>query len=244
MCTLKRLYPRKKWKKQRENHVPLETGIKPDWYNLENLSTLKDKDPIQILKDWLQEAENHSEIPQANTMVLSSLSMETFSKSRFRISSRVVLLKEIQENSLIFYTNYKSLKSRQLRFRQPCALNFYWPALNKQIRMEGITKKVKREQSLQYWKTRSRESQISQYISQQSDTLKSRSVLEKKWQETQKQFYGKDIPCPHHWGGFAFSPDLIEFWMERPHRLHDRLLFKNKSFFSFKKKWRPYLLYP
>ncbi|MDE0518428.1 MAG: pyridoxamine 5'-phosphate oxidase [Bdellovibrionales bacterium] len=205
---------------------------------MEQLSALKDKNPIQILKDWLQEAENHPEISQANTMVLSSVS----SYGKLRVSSRVVLLKEIQEDQFIFYTNYKSLKGRQLRFRQPCALNFYWPFLKKHIRLEGVTKKIDRSLSLKYWKSRPRESQISQYISQQSEKLENRSVLEKKWQETQKEFYGKEIPCPSHWGGVAFHPNLIEFWIEKPHRLHDRLLFKNKFF--FKKKWQSYLLYP
>lgn len=182
-------------------------------------------------------------------MVLSSLSMNAFTDisftGRFRVSSRVVLLKEIKEDQLFFYTNYKSLKGRQLRFRQPCALNFYWPPLKKQIRLEGVTKKIKRSSSLKYWESRSRESQISQYISQQSKKLESRNVLEKKWQETQKKLYGKDIPCPSHWGGFVFLPHLIEFWIEKPYRLHERLQFKNKGRFPFtKKKWQSQLLYP
>lgn len=204
---------------------------------MENLSTLRDKDPIQILKSWLREAEEHTEIRQANVMVLSSFN--TNSDGKHKVSSRVVLLKEIKKEDLIFYTNYNSLKSHQLK--NPSALSFYWPALNKQIRLEGKTKRTNRDHSLQYWKTRTRESQISQYISKQSEKLENRHILKKKWKETQKKFYEKDIPCPSHWGGIAFSPNLIEFWMEKPHRLHERLLFVKNP---VKKQWQSILLYP
>ena len=204
---------------------------------MENLSTLRDKDPIQILKSWLQEAEESTESNQVNAMVLSSFN--TNADGKYKISSRVVLLKDIIKEDLIFYINYNSLKSHQLK--NPSALNFFWPILNKQIRLEGKTKRTNREQSLQYWKTRPKESQISQYISKQSEKLKNRNILKKKWQETQKKFQEKDIPCPTHWGGIAFRPDLIEFWMEKPHRLHDRLLFVKNP---IKKQWQSTLLYP
>ncbi len=204
---------------------------------MENLSILKDKNPIQILKNWLREAEESPEISKANVMVLSSFNIRL--EGKHKISSRVVLLKEITEESLTFYTNYNSLKSHQLE--NPSALNFYWPALNKQVRLEGETKRTNRKKSLQYWKTRSRESQISQYISKQSEKLDRRSILEKKWKETQKKFHGEDIPCPPHWGGIIFSPNLIEFWVERPHRLHERLVFEKDP---IRKEWQSYLLYP
>ena len=220
---------------------------------MEDLSFLKDKEPLEIFKTWLQEAEEHSEIDQANAMVLSSCHSTSkhtfkilgfnFSKQKFRVSSRVVLLKGIQEENLLFYSNYTSLKSDQLS-KNPSALNFYWPALGKQIRLEGTTRLTHRSQSTQYWKTRPWESQVSQYISQQSAKLENRKILEKKWEEAQRKFYGKEVPCPHHWGGFAFQPHLIEFWRERPHRLHDRLVFAKKSSFRSKKQWKSYLLYP
>lgn len=204
---------------------------------MENLSTLRDKGPIQILKNWLREAEESTEINQANVMVLSSFNINP--EDKYKISSRVVLLKEITEGRLIFYTNYNSLKSHQLK--NPSALNFYWPVLNKQVRLEGETKKADREKSLQYWKTRPRESQISQYISKQSEKLDNRNTLEEKWRETQKKFHGKEIPCPPHWGGIIFNPGLIEFWVEKPHRLHERLVFKKDP---TKKEWQSYFLYP
>lgn len=204
---------------------------------MENLSILRDKDPIQILKNWLREAEESTETGQANIMVFSSFSKNP--EGKYKTSSRVVLLKEITKTDLVFYTNYNSLKSHQLK--NPSALNFYWPALNKQVRLEGETKRTDREKSLQYWKTRPRESQISQYISKQSEKLENRNILEKQWQETQKKFHGKEIPCPLQWGGIVFNPNLIEFWMEKPHRLHERLVFKKDL---IKKEWQSHFLYP
>ena len=204
---------------------------------MESLSTLRDKGPIQILKNWLREAEDSTEINQANVMVLSSFNIN--SEGNYKVSSRVVLLKKVIKEDLIFYTNYNSLKSNQLK--NPSALNFYWPAINRQIRLEGDTKKTDREKSIQYWKTRTWESQISQYISKQSEKLENRNMLEKQWQETQKKFHGKEIPCPSYWGGIVFSPNLIEFWMEKPHRLHERLLFTKDP---IKKEWQSHLLYP
>ena len=164
------------------------------------------------------------------------------------LSSRVVLLKEVTKDSLIFYTNYKSLKGAQLRFNLcSVALNIYWPALNKQIRIEGKIQKISRKKSLEYWNTRPFESQISQFVSQQSKPLENRPLLEQKWQEAKNKFAGKEVPCPPHWGGFAVYPHLIEFWQEKPHRLHDRLLFIQKRKFIFwtqKNQWTSTLLYP
>ena len=217
----------------------------------ETLSNLKDQDPIELLKAWLKEAQEHPEVKQATAMVLSNYGgaffMGAFPMGHIiRLSSRVVLLKEITSDSLLFYTNYKSLKGAQLQLGyRYVALNFYWPALNKQIRVEGTIRKIKREKSLEYWKTRPFESQISQFISQQSKPLENRSLLEQKWQEARKKFYGQPVPCPRHWGGFAVRPSLIEFWKEQPHRLHDRLLFiKKRKFWVRKSQWTSTLLYP
>ena len=209
---------------------------------MEELSSLKDKNPIDIFKDWLKTAEEKITAPhQANAMVLSTVYVKT--DNDFSVSSRVVLLKEVRDGDLIFYTNYHSQKAWELR--QASALNFYWPELARQVRFQGVTSKIPREQSVKYWNTRSWESQISQYISEQSEKLESRAVLEKKRQEAEKKFYGKQVPCPFHWGGYAFTPWKIEFWVEKPHRLHDRLVFEEKMFSLFsKRKWKTYLLYP
>ena len=210
---------------------------------MENLSNLKDQHPLKIFKDWLKSAEEHPEIKQANAMVLSTIRPGPTGDNDFEASSRVVLLKEIYEGELIFYTNYYSSKAYELKHSS--AVNFYWLALGRQVRMEGQASKIPREKSVQYWKTRPWESQISQYISNQSKKLESRAVLEKQYEQARKKFYGKEVPCPDHWGGYGFRPWLIEFWVEKPHRLHDRLVFKEKFFHLFsKKKWKSHLLYP
>ena len=209
---------------------------------MENLSILQNQDPLQIFKNWLKEAKQHPDIKEPTAMVLSTIKYG-LSANDFTVSSRVVLLKEVQNGELIFFTNYQSAKAYQIKYG--VGLNFYWPALGRQVRMEGVALKTTRDISVQYWDTRPRESQISQYISEQSKKLKNREVLEKKRQEAEKKFYGKKIPCPQHWGGYGFTPHLIEFWSENPHRLHNRLVFEQKWLAMFsKKKWQTYLLYP
>ncbi len=194
---------------------------------------LNAKDPLEVFQNWLALARKETGMISPEAMVLSS----RHPSARRKLSSRVVLLKEVKEGQLIFYTNYNSLKAQQLKWGG--ALNFYWDPLRLQIRMEGKVKKTSRKQSVNYWNTRSRESQISQYISKQSSQLKNRKVIEELWEKTKKRFKGKKIPCPAHWGGFAFRPDLVEFWEEGFHRFHHRLLFTRK-----KKGWSKILLYP
>lgn len=205
------------------------------------LSDLIHKDPMDLLQIWLKEASDHPDIKEANAMVLSTIHQVFYVQ---RVSSRIVLLKEIQDKKLIFYTNYNSPKGKLLNnYRKPyAALNFHWPALNRQIRLEGVLQKTSIEQSCRYWETRSRESQISQYISQQSHKLENRKILETMWLEAQKKFDGQKIPRPLHWGGIACTPHKIEFWQERPHRLHDRLLFVKKGLLNT--RWVASFLYP
>ena len=220
---------------------------------MQSLAELKVQNPISILEQWVKEAQEHPEAKEPTAMVLSTIQYRLSLNAKLNINtfhwptSRVVLLKEIQKNQLIFYTNYTSDKGKQcsgLPFRLSgrqmyVALNFYWNYLSKQVRIIGKIKKISREKSITYWNSRSRESQISQYISKQSEKLNSRETLEKKWQEVQTQFTGKNIPCPPHWGGYAVIPHFIEFWQERPHRLHDRLQFIKKS-----TEWTSTLVYP
>ena len=216
--------------------------------------------PFEILKTWLKEAEAHPEIKEPHAMVLSTLNYGQ-GKARWwnlwwpalwmgavvpRVSSRVVLLKEITENNLIFYTNYKSIKARQMRQTTGAwgvALNFYWQVLGRQVRLEGTVRKTSKQKSLQYWNTRPFESQISQFVSQQSRVLNRPEDLHQEWEKAKKQFYGKGkVPCPAHWGGYAFTPFLMEFWMEKPHRLHDRVRFVKKPWPS--RAWQARRLYP
>ena len=205
------------------------------------LEELKHNNPIKIFQQWLKEAKAHPAAKEPTAMVLSTIDF------LHRPTSRVLLLKEIKNDQLIFYTNYNSPKARYLtcwcRLPWYCiALNFYWPYMGRQVRFMCTVKKTSREDSTAYWNSRSQESQISQYISKQSAKLNDRQTLEQAWKNTQKQFHTDPIPCPKHWGGFAGKPFRIEFWQEKPHRLHERLQFKKTLFQG--KKWKSTLLCP
>ena len=146
-----------------------------------------------------------------------------------KVSVRVVLLKEYNENGFVFFTNYKSRKAHQLMSNHHAAFVFYWPESGRQIRIEGITVKVSEEESDEYFKTRPRESQISAWASEQSSVIHGRSGLEKQFKIYASVFEGKSVPRPDHWGGFRLIPSWFEFWQEGDFRLHDRLTYTKKE---------------
>jgi len=177
---------------------------------MNNLTDLLNQNPFHILKDWLQKARDHSNIKIAEAMVLStyhSVSPFCFWK-KGTVSSRVILVKEIRNEALIFYTNYNSPKSRAMLNHKQAAINFYWSHIDRQIRLEGTVHKISRQQSVNYWKKRPRESQISQSISKQSETLENYHSLKKRWSDmfqkfdnaqTSSHLMQESIPCPSHW---------------------------------------------
>ena len=189
--------------------------------DLEIKKNLGAEKPLFILKQWLHKAKS-SNFKEPWAMVLST-------SSKGRVNSRVVLLKKIYRSELVFYTNYLSPKGKEIADNPFVSVSFYWPQLDKQIRIQGEAKKTSRKQSILYWKTRSRESQISQWISCQSQPVQSRKKLENLKSKAEKQFQGKKIPCPKHWGGYAIDIQKIEFWINQKHRLHDRFLFEKKG---------------
>ena len=154
------------------------------------------------------------------------------SDSRGRPSSRIVLVKkaEIKKSSksaaLIFFTNYRSAKGRDLDKNPQASLLFYWPLTGRQLRVQGAARKTPRRESLAYWETRSRASQLSQQVSKQSSAAASRKAIEALRRAAAVKFRRKNIPCPAHWGGYRLSIRQIEFWIERESRFHDRFLFK------------------
>lgn len=153
--------------------------------------------------------------------------------SRGRPSCRMVLVKEIRQKSsqpaeLVFFTNYESGKGRDLSQNPHAALLFYWPALGRQIRVQGRARKISRQRSAAYWRSRSRGSRLSQTVSRQSASVAGRQALEDLWRRAEAQFRGREIPCPQHWGGYSLSIQRIEFWIDHPRRLHDRFLFEKK----------------
>ena len=189
-------------------------------------------DPLKVLDQWLKQALTVKAYARSWPMVLSTTDKKA-------VSSRVVLLKEFKKGQLIFYTNYSSQKGQEIKNNPRVAFNFYWPQLKKQVRGQGQLKKISRKKSVSYWKTRSRESQISQWLSQQSKPIADKKTLEALKQQTEEKFKSKTVPCPKNWGGYQLAIQTIEFWIEGKDRLHDRFLFK-----KIEKYWKIKRLFP
>ena len=139
------------------------------------------------------------------------------------ISSRMVLLKSFDEKGFVFFTNYQSNKASDLASANKAALNIWWDKLHRQVRINGSVEKVTREETVEYFHSRPRGSQIGAVASQQSQVIENYAVLEQEYIEIESNYEGKEIPCPDHWGGYCVMPELFEFWQGRPNRLHDRL---------------------
>jgi len=191
------------------------------------------KDPFDKLKEWMKQATQNSEIKEPTAMVLSTV-------QGVQPDSRVVLAKEICKDGIIFYTNIFSQKGQQLHQNPHCSLLFYWDSLFRQIRMQGKVSLVSRQKTLEYWKTRSKESQMSQWVSKQSHFLENRNCLELLVQKAQKEFEGKPVPCPENWSGYFVFIESFEFWQGRDHRLHDRVVCNQNKDGS----WSSQRLYP
>lgn len=178
-----------------------------------------DKDPIKQFEKWFEEA-IAGNIMEPNAMSLATVSVDN------RPSLRIVLLKGIDEGKFLFYTNYQSRKGNQLEANPACALTFFWPELERQVRIEGTVERVATEKSVEYFQSRPRGSQLGAWASPQSSPLKDRTLLEQRLQDMEKKFAGTEVlPKPQQWGGYAVNPLLIEFWQGRTNRLHDRIEF-------------------
>lgn len=179
-------------------------------------------DPYELFETWL------NEIIETDNYDPTSMLLSTQDPSGFP-DSRVVLLKGINEGNFLFYTNYGSQKAQQIELNDRVALNFFWPFLARQVRIQGIATKLNDDENDEYFYSRPRLSQISAIASPQSQTVNSRQVLEDKMNELIQHYGQEPIIRPDHWGGYAVKPEKIEFWQGRNNRLHDRLLFKKNK---------------
>ena len=176
------------------------------------------QEPILRTHDWIQEAKD-KEAGLPHALNLSSVSLEG------QPSSRMVLLKRLSDEGLVFFTDYDGKKGQEIVNNNKAALNFWWAKTNKQIRIEGICKKVSDKESDDYFHSRPRGSQISALASKQTETLESYEGLLEKAKQIESDNEGKDIKRPDRWGGFVLKPNLFEFWTNQENRLHKRELF-------------------
>ena len=181
-----------------------------------------DRDPIKQFQTWLNEA-FAAKLPLAEAMTLATATPDG------KPSARMVLLKQVDHDGFVFFTNYNSAKARQLDANPHAALVFYWSQLDRQVRVEGSISKTSAEESREYFATRPRESQIGAWASQQSEAIESRAALEARAAELERQYGDRDIDCPEHWGGYRLKPERIEFWKSRIGRLHDRILYQREG---------------
>ncbi len=173
--------------------------------------------PLRQFDAWLQEA-LAAKADEPTAMTVSTCDLQG------KPSARVVLLKELSAEGFVFYTNYQSRKGQQLAQNPYAAITFFWPVLERQVRIEGVVKQVSGEISDAYFQSRPKGSQIGAWASPQSQEINGREVLETLEQEMQQKFIADEVlPRPAHWGGYVVIPERLEFWQGRPNRLHDRL---------------------
>lgn len=175
-----------------------------------------DENPFVQFEQWFKQA-NDSGLTDPNAFTLAT------AEPNGAPSARTVLLKLFDEKGFVFFTNYNSRKSKQLEANPQAAMLFAWLELNRQVRIEGKVERISSAESLKYFATRPRGSQLGAWCSDQSEVVESRSFLEQKYREAAQRFKSGDVPLPSFWGGFRIVPARIEFWQGRENRLHDRI---------------------
>jgi pyridoxamine 5'-phosphate oxidase len=190
-------------------------------------------DPLVLFEQWFAEARSsESELPEAMALATAD--------DVGNPSVRMVLLKGYGPEGFAFYTNTASVKGQHLSQNPSAALLFYWKSLRRQVRIEGRVEAVSTEESDAYFATRPRDAQLGAWASDQSRPLESREAFEARYEEMRRRFDGQPVPRPPHWSGYRVVPLCVEFWQDRPHRLHERQFFQAQEDGS----WASWLLYP
>ena len=194
----------------------LRTDYQKSVLNIEDLT----EDPITLFQQWLSKAITYSN--DANAFVLSTVNINGVP------SSRVLLLRGITEKGFSFFTNYSSRKSQEIKFNSNVCMNFFWPEMERQVRINGSISRLSVQESDDYFNSRPYESRIGAWCSPQSQVIESREVFENKILELKKK-YPNEVPRPENWGGYTIMPNEIEFWQGRANRLHDRFLYNKQG---------------
>jgi pyridoxamine 5'-phosphate oxidase len=181
-----------------------------------------DPNPITLFRQWFEEAiASGSRLPDAMTLATATRDGKP--------SARMVLLKQVDHQGFVFYTNYLSSKARELEENPYAALVCYWVQLDRQVRVEGRVERVSANESDEYFRTRPRESQLGALTSPQSEVIESRELLERRYAELDNLYRNRIVERPAHWGGYRLKPERVEFWQSRSGRLHDRILYEQKD---------------